>query len=156
MRKWMESPKAVVETRFGKVRVTFVRSSWASTDIGDESGHAHVNDDTPALVYRGEEYIGSAGFVIKDGRVGDTGRVSLSRRSTWTDAPRTYAAAMVEATREAVQAFVDANPDVLRDADRADINNDLIRADGERAKCAAALAEVDAEIATLEQRLADL
>jgi hypothetical protein len=152
----MDSPKTVLDTKHGKVRVTFVRSTWIYAEAGDESGQAHINDDKPALIYRNEEYIGSVSFSVTDSRLGDAERVSLSRRANWTDAPRTYAAAMVAAVREAVQTFIDEYPEVLVEADRADINNDLLRALESEHKAREALDAASAEVERLRKRLASL
>jgi len=152
---WMSFPRDIVlTTKFGKVRMT----ARVAVTVGDESGPAHINDETPALVYREQEYIGMVFFVVDaTGRVAvdDSTRPRLSKRPQGTDAPDFYSAAMVAAIAAAVQDHIDANPEVLRLAERARLNNEMDSARAERDATATLLRSQEATVAELEKRLAE-
>lgn len=152
---FMTTPYVTAETKYGKIRMHAVNGSRVMVDVGDETGHAHINDNRPALTYRGQEYIGSVFFDVTATGISATD-VSISRRPEWSSAPKTYAAAMVEAMRETVAAYIAEHPEFLPAAEYADVNNALDSATEKRDKLAAELAEADATVKALAARLTAL
>ncbi len=155
---FMKSPMVVLDSQYGKIRVSANGDGRLMADIGDADGHAHVNDNRPALVYRGEEYIGSAWFQYTDGvvSVADfSSAVSISRRATWSAAPRTYAAAMVEAMRTAIVAYLAATPAFIHEGNYAYLNNEADSAAEKRDKAARELATATRELEAAQAALTE-
>lgn len=153
--EWPESPCAILPTKFGKVRAVFLDGA-VFVSVASEEGQAHVNDQRPALEYRGEQYIGSlrlalgpAGFHATD--------VSLSRRSNWTDAPRTYATAMADAVVDAVTTHVaGVDPTVMDRGELASIGQELHRLEREMREAVAKVDELRQKISKREARAAEI
>jgi hypothetical protein len=114
--------------------------------------NAHINDDLPALVFRGQDYIGSVHVERADD--GTWGPVSghlvhWSKRPQWTDAPPTHAQALTHACAQAVQLYTDAYPDMLergwaagREQDAHRVETDIAQLEGELADKRAKLKRV--------------
>lgn len=112
--EWHAHQHVYLSTQYGRVRVALVSATWAHVTVDSEAGQAHINDDRPALTYRGQDYIGGVGFDIADGvPTVHPDRVHLSKRPQWVDAPKTHAAAMVDAIRVALVEYLAAHPTVL-------------------------------------------
>lgn len=143
-RTFISSPSVGLTTAYGPVKASFTDSGHVAVRVD-----AHVNDEKPALVYRGQEFIGmvhlwadaGAGWEMRDGS-----DCSLSRRPQSTDAPVTYARAMVAAVRDAVVSYVAEHPEVLAAADYANANNALMRLHADRDEVIARLADLDSRI----------
>lgn len=124
---WPKTPSAFIGTEYGTVEAQFLGGNRVMVDVATEAGKAHINDGKPALVYRGEQYIGSVWLdVVGPGVTVES--TSLSRRSNWTDAPKTYAGAMASAIASAVKAFLAEHSDMLVEGERAHLTRDLSRA----------------------------
>lgn len=119
-----------LETEFGPVIVRLSGERSAYVEVGrymprvlSHNGKAHINDDRPALMFRGQEYIGSARlaraedgtWVHKPSYPGDV----FSKRPQWTNAPPTHNARMVEAVAAALVGYLAAHPEVLEQAGEA-------------------------------------
>jgi hypothetical protein len=161
VRPYMQTPRGIViETEYGKVRLSVTRATAVYVEVGDETGNAHINDDRPALVYRGQEYIGSIHFeVTADGQLAVSdfrGSVHLSKRPQWSDAPRSYATAMLAAISTAVKAHLDAHPELLRKADIAATNNELREAEESEETARQVFGAATEKVHKLRDRLAEL
>src|SRR4051812_16302940 len=116
-----KAPSFGLETKYGPVIVRMQGGpEWASVEAGRYvantyyDGKAHINDDKPALVFRGQEYIGfinlsraSGEWVQREGFPGDR----FSRRPQWDKAPRTHHAAMVAAIVEELETYLSEHPE---------------------------------------------
>jgi hypothetical protein len=152
---WVKSPETNLITEMGGIRAAFTSATRVYAEIGGETGHAHHNDNRPAFTVRGRDYIGSVHLTITDGIVSaDMNDHYISQRgSIGGKAPRTYAEKMITAIIAAVQTYVTANPDTLRAAEFAHVNNDLDRATETRDQLAADLAAADKVVADLAAAL---
>lgn len=118
-----------LETEFGPVIVRLSSERSAYVEVGrympkvlSHNGKAHINDDRPALVFRGQEYIGSARFEREDGAwvhkpsyYGDV----FSKRPQWTAAPPTHNAQMIAAISTSLLGYLATYPEVLKQASDA-------------------------------------
>lgn len=117
---------------------------WIATD------GAHVNDDTPAVDFRGESWLTHVLAELDElgtwHRV-EVGTYDITRRASWGEPPATYAAAITAALLATAAAHV--TPEMLRLGERANIAQDLHRVDEKRA-------ELETELTTLNRRATDL
>src|SRR5207249_1667519 len=72
------------------------------------------------------------------------------------DAPPTHAAAIKAEIVRAVSAWAAENPDVLRQAERAHLSNELGRVEAEAAELAGKLREAEEKCSTFADRLAEV
>lgn len=152
---WIKYPEVFLTTEYGGIRVAFTSGSRLYAEIGGETGKAHHNDNRPAFTFREREYLGSVHLTIVDGVVsGDMNDHYISQRGAiGGKAPRTYAAKMITAIIDAVQTYITANPDTLREAEYGHLNNDLDRATEERNKIVIELAAADKVVNDLRAAL---
>lgn len=144
---WLAYPTIMnVPTALGSVNLAFTDGSHVhvSTD-------AHINDDVPTVRYRGTDYLVSVHLYAEHGWGPNPDpsmayQVHLKRRPQWDDASRTARAAIVEVLSSAVRQYVADHPDVLRQAEYADANNDADRTEGK-------ITELAAELKTLRTEL---
>lgn len=157
-RKYPRVPRVPLTTELGPVMATF-------TDAGHvhvSTDGAHVNDDNPCLAYRGQEYrvsvnlFADAGPDLPAWSERPDGYRTITRRPQWTDAPRTYAAAIVDAITAAVRAYVAEHPETLRAAELSDVSSELIQAEEKRDKLRADLDEAESSVSRLLARLESL
>lgn len=155
-RKWIKYPSVPLETALGPVVAAFTDGGHVA--VGTDG--AHINDDNPALVFRGQDFLANVHLFAEpgDGREPWSPRrsssdVSIKKRRPYVDAAPTHAKAIEEAIISAVRAYVAANPDVLRMAEASHANNVLLDLEEKRAETVAALANIDASIATQAGRL---
>jgi hypothetical protein len=154
-RKWIKYPSVPLETALGPVVAAFTDGGHVA--VGTDG--AHISDDNPALVFRGRDYLANVHLYAEpgDGREPWSPRRSdrsiVKKRRPYVDAAPTHAKAIEEAIISAVRAYVAANPDVLRMAEAAQANNELVNLEEKRAEAVAALADIDASIATQSARL---
>lgn len=158
MSDWKANPQTVIHLPpDGKVTGQFVASFQGDGHVWTHVD-AHVNDDKPAVDYRGESYLASGHFYRQpDGTFtdhppeGNGHTFSATRRASWSDAPRTYAAAIRDAMAEAVrQAWT---PELDRAGTEADVAQQLHILEDQRADQLAKVAELDTQIAAQRARL---
>jgi hypothetical protein len=154
-RKWIKSPEVKLTTAYGPIVATFTSAEHVSCRTD-----AYVNDDSPALTYRGEDYLAHVHLYAELANLepwspqpGD--RAHITRRRNSADAPRTYADAMIKAITEVVRKHVSDDPDVLRRAEYATANNNLLRLEKEYADALQAATDAGARIVAEEMRLAN-
>jgi hypothetical protein len=150
-RKFMSDP--IVDTVLtgekvtGPIKVRYIGSGEVSVTVD-----AHINDKKPAVVFRGEDYLVHV-FIVRhaDGIFGTRKEshnlTTVTRRSNWSPAPRTFADAIVRAIIDHVRDIW--NVDLDRQATMADANNELIDAEKKRATLSGELRALDEEIARL-------
>jgi hypothetical protein len=152
-RKWINSPQVTLTTAYGPIVATFTSAGHVSCRTD-----AYVNDDSPALTYRGTDYLAHVHLYAEvenlepwSPKPGD--RVHITKRRNSAYAPRTYADAMIKAIAEAVREYVSGDSDVLRRAEYATANNNLIRLEQEYADALSAATDAGARIVAEEMRL---
>lgn len=113
------------------------------------NGHHVAVSSVDGLTFRGQTYSAMAHFYREaDGGNGwDVRDQYTSVRRNFTDAPKTYEAAILAALRGAVIDTV--TDEMLADAQRADMANTLERLDADIAKAQAELDRLQAERATV-------
>lgn len=166
MTAWIKTPEQIVTLDYGtgksvvtgRVRIAFIGNGNISVQT-----QAHVNDDAPAVTYRGKDYLVNLSFVRQaDGTLTEhphNTRQNVSPRRTsdpFAAAPKTIRAAIVAALRAAIDAATSGGySDIAeRAANHAHAAQRLHSLEPQRAKLAAQLAELDAEIAQHRANLA--
>lgn len=154
---WTSNPETILTTKYGKVRAVW-QSGRVFVNVASEEGQAHINDSRPALVYRGEEFIGSMHLDLGPaGFVADPGWVHLSRRSNWSDAPRTYREAMVAAVVDAVTTYVaSVDPTIMDKGELAEIGQRMHGASRKLVEARQLVADLQAQMTALESRRAEI
>ena len=140
---YQATPRVTAQSPIGPVVLAF-------TDAGHVhvSCDAHVNDRKPAVVWRGEDYLPSIHLYAADGWESKPGdRPHVTRRSNWSDAPRTYRDGIVATLAAFVREYVAQHPEVLAEAELAATTNALREALAEQAKAAQALSEAKDAVA---------
>ena len=161
-----ETVKFGLETKFGPVIVTMpCGSQYAHAEAGRYAantyydGKAHINDDKPALEFRGQEYIGSVRLYLTDAgweeRPSFPGE-SFSRRPQWTNAPKTHQAAMVAAIIESLEEALAADPSITQRADEAHRTRKIAEAQQDVATAEAAVKAAKTQLATARKALRKL
>ena len=124
---------------------------------------AHINDDKPALNYRGESFLFDVDYTRQaDGSFAVTewdddgrkwSRIHVTRRQNWSDAPPSFAKALVAAVAERLESVW--TPELDRAGLEADVAQRLHSLEREEAKLAQKLEEVQAAIEAQSARLTD-
>lgn len=147
---FIQYPRENLTTAHGPVTAAFTNGGHVAVSV-----EAHVNDDKPALNYRGQDYIGMVHLFLLDGvwATRNDSDTNLTKRPNWmVEAPPTHRDALVAAIVKAVTACVEANPDILKAAEYASASNELDRLAGERQELRTKLDEVEAAIARTRKR----
>lgn len=137
-------------------KVTGVFRMWTRGDgsIGARTD-AHINDDKVALTYRGEDYLIHYEYKRVDGEVVDNAdtawRGKATRRSTWSDAPPSYDAAIREAVGRAIAEHW--TPEFEREGLEADVAQNLSSLEREERETAAKLRDLRKQIKAQHKRL---
>jgi hypothetical protein len=139
----------------GKVTGAAEAVFYGDGRVGVLTTDAHVNDDNPAIDFRGESWLVNLRFV----RQSDEGFTfepdnwgHITRRETWShDIPRTYYAAIVEAIRAHLPAVWTAALDTAGRS--ADVAQNLHRLEGDAAEIADRLHDVRDKIRAERKRL---
>ncbi len=156
MTEWISSPalKAVAiqhatgaSVVSGVIDLRFLRAGRVMADTD-----AHINDDKPAVDFRGESFLVSI-FAVRteDGSwIADPDRdshsVKVTRRQNWSPAPPTFERAIVSAVLATIAAHW--TPELGRAGEHAYAAQQLHGRERDREKAAQALAEIDATLAT--------
>lgn len=114
---------------------------------------AHLNDDKPALNFRGESFLFSAHLVLSPGtgQSVSSSHSHATRRSNWTDAPPSFHKAIEAAVTEAVEGAWTHEKD--RAGLEADVAQYLNRLEKDREDLLGQMAKVDAQITEQRKRL---
>jgi hypothetical protein len=156
-----------LETKVGPVIVSMPSGSkYAYVEAGRYAantyynGRAHINDNKPALVFRDQEYIGSARLYADEAgrwewRPSFPGE-SFSRRPQWTNAPKTHQAAMIAAITEALAEAMATDPSIAQRADELHHARKVEQARQDVTKAEALVAEAKATLKTARKVLRDL
>ena len=147
---WVPSPYADLATELGPVRATFCADSDGRPYVSCHV-QAHINDDAPAMIYRGQEYIGSVVLIDTGGIWTRDGSAYWSKRPQWTDAPPTHASALTQACAEAVREWEREHPEYVKAGQYASaqqrlgtVRGELRKLDGERKALKAQVRKLDA------------
>lgn len=134
MTDWIASPVVTLDTKLGPVQVTFCG------DYVSARTDAHVNDDKPALTWRGNDYLVHFFlFEDKDWGVGDDSHhSSITLRQNWETKYRFQTPTLFDvlelAVVEAVQAYVAEHPETVAEGKVAKITQDLSSAERDLAE----------------------
>lgn len=153
--KWVQTPKLKVDLNYGTGKgstrvtgtVTFHFTGENSVFVSTDG--AHVNDDNPAVDYRGESWLVSAHYERDEHGNWDlyrSGGRNVTRRASWSDAPRTYEQAILLAVFDALKTVW--NDEWARQGKHAYAAQTLVYLEKERETKAKELAELDARITT--------
>lgn len=152
MTAWKAYPTEIVHLpEGGKVTGQFV-VTWQGNGRAYVHTDAHVNDDKPAVNFRGESFLVSVHLTTNgESAASNEAYSSVTRRSNWTPAPRTFREAVTDAVLKAVtEAWT---PEKDRAGVEADVAQNLHHLEPEREKLLEQLAEVDRKIAEQKERL---
>lgn len=157
--EWVRNPQVKISVQHGKgakvvtgvATLTFVDDRVLFSTDG-----AHINDNTPAVDFNGESWL----VRLSLARDGDgvwalerDAHQSVTRRATWSEAPKSFRAAIVAAAQAAVTEHW--TEDLARQVRYARAAQDLHRAEPELVKAQAEVDRLTRTIAELRQALAD-
>lgn len=144
--KRYDYPIIKVTTPLGPVSLAFTNGGHVHVRTD-----AHLNDDAPAITFRGQEFLVSLNLYAETGWTirQEDGAPHVTNRKTWRDATRFQTEQIVKTLSAYVSAYVQANPGVLIDANRVDFANDLARVRERKQELAEELNRVMGEEFTL-------
>jgi hypothetical protein len=119
---WIAGPKVEILLD-GKVSGRVVAKPMRHGYVFVSTDGAHVNDDNPAIDFRGESWLVTLRLID-----GNDPQPHITRRQNWSDAPPSYARTIVEAVSAAVAEYMSAHPDIVRAGALADLNNEMYTA----------------------------
>lgn len=134
MTEWIASPVVTLDTKLGPVQATFCG------DYVSVRTDAHVNDNKPALTWRGNDYLVHFFlFEDKDWGVGDDRHHShVTQRANWNEKHRFQTPTLFDALEgaciEAVKAHIAEHPEVVAEGKVAKITQDLSSAERDLAE----------------------